>query len=78
MISGYPPPFTTPPMIVVPLAIPPGTVLGPSQASLAQIVSKVLAFDDASQRFYGDHADAANTRLTRVYRAPYEIPADLV
>jgi predicted dehydrogenase len=32
-----------------------------------------LAFDDATERFHGAHAEAANVLLTREYRAPYVV-----
>ncbi len=36
--------------------------------------SPMLNFDPASERFVGDHADAANRYLKREYRKPYVVP----
>jgi predicted dehydrogenase len=33
-----------------------------------------LTFDPATEKFTGDHAAAANARLTRAYRAPFVVP----
>lgn len=37
-----------------------------------------LAFDDASERFFGPRAAAANALLIREYREPFKIPEDLL
>ena len=37
-------------------------------------VGPSLAFDPASERFTGNHADAANAMLTKAYRAPFVVP----
>ncbi len=40
-------------------------------------VGPELKFDDASERFYGPHAEDANRMLVREYREPFAIPSEL-
>ena len=37
-------------------------------------VGPVLTFDPATEKFTGDHAEAANKLLTREYRVPFVVP----
>ena len=40
-------------------------------------IGPVLTFDPATEKFTGDHAEAANKLLTREYRAPFVVPENV-
>ena len=47
---------------------------GIALTSPAMKLSPLLEFDVASEKFVGEHADAANRYLKREYREPFAVP----